>query len=128
MSDKANDILIQLVNKAVSGIDAAVQFSQAQIPDVIQQLLQWKFTSSLIIQVAAIIIVVGYVLLLPKAIRQLDEGKGSFDVLAMAFLILGGLVSIVLFMAFTLNFDWLKIWIAPKVYLIEYAASLVSKS
>ena len=27
--------------------------------------------------------------------------------------------------AVLINIDWLKIWIAPKVYLIEYAASLV---
>lgn len=30
-----------------------------------------------------------------------------------------------MFVGFWFNFDWLKIWLAPKLYLIEYAASLV---
>ncbi len=48
MNEQANKILADLLQKASNGIDAAVSFSQAQIPDVIHQLLVWNFTFSLI--------------------------------------------------------------------------------
>lgn len=47
MNEQANKILVELLQKASNGIDAAVTFSQAQIPDVIHQLLVWNFTKSL---------------------------------------------------------------------------------
>ncbi|WP_228724015.1 hypothetical protein [Raoultella ornithinolytica] len=42
MNEQANKILVDLLKKASDGIDAAVSFSQAQIPDVISQLMTWK--------------------------------------------------------------------------------------
>ncbi|OSL33845.1 hypothetical protein [Escherichia albertii] len=42
MEEQANKILIELLQKASNGIDAAVSFSQAQIPDVVHQLLLWN--------------------------------------------------------------------------------------
>ncbi|MDK1707013.1 hypothetical protein QOM18_01635 [Serratia marcescens] len=45
MPNNANDILISLINRAASGIDQAVDFSKAQLPDVIHQLMMWKVVS-----------------------------------------------------------------------------------
>lgn len=39
MNEQANKILVELLQKAANGIDAAVSFSQAQIPEVVHQLL-----------------------------------------------------------------------------------------
>lgn len=50
MEEQANKILVELLQKASNGIDAAVSFSQAQIPDVIHQLLMWHAVSSAGIQ------------------------------------------------------------------------------
>jgi hypothetical protein len=46
MNEQANKILVELLQKAANGIDAAVSFSQAQIPEVVHQLLVWKFTKA----------------------------------------------------------------------------------
>ncbi|MBJ8812670.1 hypothetical protein, partial [Citrobacter koseri] len=54
MNEQANKILIELLQKAANGIDAAVSFSQAQIPDVVHQLLVWNMTHSLIMTLIAI--------------------------------------------------------------------------
>ncbi|MDA6225065.1 hypothetical protein OSK11_24985, partial [Escherichia coli] len=48
MEEQANKILVELLQKASNGIDAAVSFSQAQIPDVVHQLLLWNMVDSLI--------------------------------------------------------------------------------
>ncbi|HBY9737808.1 TPA: hypothetical protein MJA81_23810 [Klebsiella pneumoniae] len=42
MNEQANKILIDLLQRAASGVDAAVSFSQAQVPDIIRQLMVWK--------------------------------------------------------------------------------------
>ncbi|WP_370551894.1 hypothetical protein [Enterobacter cloacae complex sp. P2B] len=49
MNEQANKILVELLQKAANGIDAAVSFSQAQIPEVVHQLLVWKFTKSMML-------------------------------------------------------------------------------
>lgn len=36
MNEQANKILFNLLQKASDGIDAAVSFSQAQVPDIIR--------------------------------------------------------------------------------------------
>lgn len=48
MSEQASKVLIDLLEKASSGIDSAVAFSQAQIPEVISQLLAWKMAMGII--------------------------------------------------------------------------------
>ncbi len=46
MEEQANKILVELLQKASNGIDAAVSFSQAQIPDVVHQLLLWNIVTN----------------------------------------------------------------------------------
>ena len=48
MQEEANKILVDLLKKASDGIDSAIAFSQAQIPDVVHQLLVWNMVDSLI--------------------------------------------------------------------------------
>lgn len=152
-TDKAVTVLTGLVEKAASGIDSAVAFSQAQIPDVIQQLLLWKLTISLVHFILGVLtpflcifacrkIISSFNLIRDRAIaaREKDElwtryhatsnmTSSSFDVSVSPFTkylfvfivcAVGATLTIAL-----LNLTWLKIWLAPKLYLLEYAASLV---
>lgn len=54
MQEEANKILVDLLKKASDGIDSAIVFSQAQIPDVVHQLLVWNMVDSLIKTLIAI--------------------------------------------------------------------------
>jgi len=120
MNEEAQKILLDLLKKAANGIDSAVAFSQQQIPDVINQLLVWNAVSSALIQALCLTVVVTAVVLLVKAWRQLKD----FDAV-MAATILSVIIVVIAGLVFFGNSDWLKIWLAPKLYLIEYAASLV---
>ncbi|MFK9827768.1 hypothetical protein ACJENK_24655, partial [Escherichia coli] len=60
MNEQANKVLSELLQKASNGVDAAVSFSQAQVPDVIHQLLIWNAVSSLMFQAVAILTVMGF--------------------------------------------------------------------
>jgi hypothetical protein len=124
MNEQANKVLAELLQKASSGIDAAVSFSQAQIPDVVHQLLVWNAVTSALFQVFAVAVIVGYLLTVKKA-AEVAGSYSAFDVVASIYIAAGGATAFSMFVGFWLNFDWLKIWLAPKLYLIEYAASLM---
>ncbi len=120
MNEEAQKILLDLLKKAANGIDSAVAFSQQQIPDVVNQLLLWNAVSSAMIQALCLIIIITCVILCIQAWRKMEDVDGMMIVTMFCFII-----SAILTLVFFNYFDWLKIWLAPKLYLIEYAASLV---
>lgn len=126
MNEQSQKVLTDLLQKASNGIDSAVSFSQAQIPDVVHQLLVWNFTTSLIFSVLGIGILLLSQYIAWRAIkyfRTVWEGDDLIDHPEVAFYITAYLLSWAF--AAWINLTWLKIWLAPKLYLIEYAASLV---
>ncbi|STH60706.1 Gene 34 protein [Escherichia coli] len=139
MEEQANKILVELLQKASNEIDAAVPFSQAQIPDVVHQLLIWSFVHSALFQVAGLLLLIAAIKLPSFARTERNNGERwtSFDGrpndgrfissvyydICTVFVPIFGSIMGVLIIAF--NFEWLKIWLAPKLFLIEYAASLV---
>lgn len=148
MNDQANKILVELLQKAANGIDAAVSFSQAQIPEVVNQLLVWNMVHSLIITVVAILTVPFIFWLVKKQCQKVqigvydnegyswDRGKPKYSPTLiwdskgeLTFIIAPFAVVLVIWamwvIAAVTDMTWMKIWIAPKLYLLEYAASLI---
>ncbi|EOH1137952.1 hypothetical protein ACR2RY_001719 [Salmonella enterica] len=127
MEEQANKILVELLQKAVGGIDAAMSFSQAQIPDVVHQLLIWNSASSFLYQLFVILLISGYFLSVKKlnSIALNESNSPEKSGLAVVGIGAGGIISLAFFVSFFFYFDWLKIWLAPKLYLLEYAASLI---
>ncbi|WP_288446456.1 hypothetical protein [uncultured Serratia sp.] len=144
MSEQANKVLAELLQKASDGIDAAVSFSQAQIPDVAHQLLVWNFTRSIVLSLICIATIpfVVWFLKLQLVKKEIGEEikysehckKYQWNLVycsdgspSPAIVILG--FAMVLYVSFIgtilLNMTWLKILLAPKLYLLEYAASLI---
>lgn len=141
-NEEAKEVLAQLMQRALDGVDAAVDFSQQQIPIVIEQLLTWHFVESLVFGVilSALLPVWIYTLYRFRPGQQIDpEGKyyGNtkfnlftdndndpdsriifvvFASVAVVFCFFGGISDLL---------SAAKIWLAPKLYLLEYGASLV---
>jgi len=149
MNEQANKILADLLQKASNGIDAAVSFSQAQIPDVIHQLLVWNFTKSIVMTVLALLSVFPVVWLVRYCVRRVpdgvyqggegyswDEGKQKYKP-GLVWDSKGDITPVVMLPVFFLvvwlmwaldsitDLTWLKIWLAPKLYLIEYASHIL---
>lgn len=148
MNDQANKVLVELLKKASNGIDAAVSFSQAQIPDVVHQLLVWNFVHSMIITIFTLASIPFVVWFMKVQLRKVEVGKftnegyswdrgkpmyaptliwssrGGFSeaVILLSALLIG---YVLLLVEVLTSATWLKIWLAPKLYLLEYAASLV---
>lgn len=124
MNEQAQQALANLLSMAVDGIGGAVEFSKAQLPEVVEQLLMWHMVESFIGFVAGMLIMAGTaegVRRVHKAIKSegLDEAAYAIAIPVAIFAFPIG------FIITAKSIDWLKIMIAPKLYLLEYAASLV---
>lgn len=133
MNDQLQQELAELIGKASSGIDASASFLQAELPSVISQLLAFKLVSSAFEVVAFFAFLAAYAWSI-KAINKSMKNKtwaydeyGPSDMCfpACMLIMIGGAASIGIIVGIFSNITTiLKIWIAPKIYLIEYAASL----
>lgn len=151
MDEKLQAALAELINKANQGVDGAVSFMSAELPDVIHQLLVWNVISSCAWAIVGLV-VLGISALVMKSwkIMSRDElqaaydagekwtrfgGSGSLTSIKFDSLMRGEGVALKIFscsliiaigaLIFVGNLlDVAKILIAPKIWLIEYAASL----
>lgn len=148
MNEQLQKALVELIGKASNGIDASVSFLSAEIPDVIHQLLLWYAAKSAIeFFVGVIIIAFGVKIFNMKigiskdsAKKDYEDGKRwtrycglneitstEYDTIMMmpdywkakALGVFAAMIGSLL-----VNIDWLQIWIAPKIWLIEYASQL----
>lgn len=124
------DTAIQaLITKAIDGVDASVTFLQAEIPDYVYQLLLWYGVKSAIVASVFFIVVVvcaiGCVKLVKHANKpDTDDDSKDGAWIATVFITLFVVIpSVILFFIYAL--EALQIYIAPKVWLLEYASGLV---
>ena len=118
MNEKLSEALVELISLSVSG----VEFLVSEIPDVLHQLLIWKATVSAISMLCWVLLCIAIYKFNSWQIRYLTKNKKFDDPNVMANIFQSFLI-IPLIGLFDLNF--LQIWIAPKVFLIEYAAQMV---
>lgn len=131
MTEQTNvmqDALVSIIQKTQQGIDASVSFLSEQIPDVIQQLLLWKFVQAVVITIIMVVLVTLYFKMFKRVWKYTEEHLDGWDQgpARGAYGFVGGFGALVAGCAGVDNFlTALQIYVAPKVYLIEYAASLV---
>lgn len=124
MNEQANKILVDLLQKASNGIDTAVSFSQAQLPDIIQQLMVWRAAAYGLRIFTMLLFFIACVFLFKKSLKWHE----SYDKEHLGFFGIVFTVLIGLFLVFGIleNIgNALQLWLAPKVWLIEYASELV---
>lgn len=130
MNESLQQALAGILNKTMAGVEAGVSFLSAELPDVIQQLLVWKLAESCMLLTLGFAFLLTAIKLIRKGFKNLDEEqkkdwhseKPSRYVVPFA---IGGFSSTIAFILVMSNAgSALQIWLAPKIYLIEYAASL----
>lgn len=149
-----NEELQKAITEVFNSVINAKEFLLGEIPDYINQLLMWKAVYSGILFLSAMVVIffsVKYLISYPskrkQAIDRAFEAKQRGDswcfyhkgssVTSVHYdhIVATGGVEIKIKVIFAFlgvvvgscltNLDWLQIMIAPKVYLIEYAASIV---
>lgn len=125
VADIGKQALVEIINRSLSAVDKATAFASQQIPEVVHELLVYKAVSSFLVMLLLIGLVFAYV----KCCRIIIKGHpecvddGSFIVV---WLFGAAVVALPLLILFHNNpFDWIEIWLAPRVYLLQFAADLV---
>jgi len=123
MNEQLQAELLKIVANINSGVDSAWGFITEQTPEVVYQLLLWHGVCS------AVLTAFGLILMLCLAYinyRQLKwfikiDNKADYPQMMVNMF---QIFPIILFCSF-INLTWLKIWIAPKVWLLEYIGTMV---
>lgn len=118
MNEQAQQALANLLSIAVDGLNGAVEFSKAQLPEVVEQLLMWHMVESLIWFIGSTILLIVSVGTFVGMYKGRIEESDGLIMLSLCATPVG-------FLGMAFNLEWLKIMIAPKLYLLEYAAQLV---
>lgn len=123
---KASELLIKMIDVTVQSVSDVVEFGKQQIPEVIHQLLMWNVLKASIWVVVAVVFSIFLCTVVNRAKPVLNESESGFGTFIQ---ILGWLIAMVVggsvFMINLLQAAY--ILIAPKVWLIEYAAELIKK-
>ena len=128
MNEQLQESLAVLIEKSAQGVEAGAAFLSAELPDVVHQLLIWKASVSALSMVACIALC--WVIYKFNA-AQFRYWKKVFSDSCSDWSehpeLMMNIGQVLLLIPVTTLFstDWLQILIAPKIYLIEYAASLV---
>nr|DAY73722.1 MAG TPA: hypothetical protein [Caudoviricetes sp.] len=126
LEEKATDLLVKMIDVTIQSVSDVVAFGKQQIPDIINQLLMWKIAESgvwLLFGIVFLCVGMFFSNHYYNRLEELEEGLG------MAARIVGSIISILAgsIMIVSNLLDVLYIWLAPKVWLIEYGAELVKK-
>lgn len=133
--------LVNVIEKATTGVEAGVDFLSEQVPDVVNQALLYygvyHFTTFLVGII--LLIAVAYSFKIYKKPDKIDpdglrsgnypqtivyDKDGDLMPTIIATVTVQAITTIICLFEM-LNLTWLKIWLAPKLWLIEYASSFV---
>lgn len=121
MANKAEEVLATVLQKAMEVAEKTGDFVTDQAPDVVQQLLAWKFAQALVVGLmcAVVFLICAYHVYRVLRSDRAEDWHEPVVILCTLF----GAPSLMLAVPYLL--DALQIWLAPKVYLIEYTANLI---
>lgn len=130
-TDTYEEALARFINGTLDAADKVGQFAMAELPQFITEALDWYFAYNLILFVAGVVlaiilVIVDYRLFLYA--RAVDKREGDATAIVLGWGIAGSVIRFIAWgggVAALFNLQWLKIWIAPKLWLIEYAARLM---
>lgn len=121
--------LASILTDVQQGASSAKDFILAEVPDVVQQLIIWTIASNALLAVVwgTVAVVTGRFLFKNFKDKESFMWDG-FDISILgSFTGLFGVTAVIVTtcVAFTSTLTMLKAWVAPKLFIIEYAAKLM---
>jgi hypothetical protein len=125
VKEKLEQALVEIIQKTQDGVSSGIDFLTAQIPDVVHQLLVYKMAEAgiMLALLSAFLGTIAYM-----NYRQWKWFVGTKDEFIDHPELMFNLFQLFLIIPALMWFKYLKtvlmIWLAPKIYLIEYASNL----
>ncbi len=124
MNNELDNQLVALLKSVNESASDTKIFILSELPEVVVQLLNWYSIYYFIIFVICLTTIVLMIVLWLKYIMPQQKAFDSSDPFDTSPAVIWGLIYIMPIIAVTVNISlqWLKIWVAPKLWLIEYTA------
>lgn len=130
--EQYHEAITKFITEMTAKINNGVSFVSSEIPPVIDEILRWHFyksVSEMVFGIVLLCLMIASNRFLYKKFKSLDDDDSYYSYKNESILYVSGLIinvcgGLVTFY-YLFSFDWLKIMIAPKLYLIEYAATLI---
>lgn len=135
MNEQLQMELTKIITNINKGTESVWEIVNKQTPDIINQLLWWYGIWNFmlfIISISLLVIVPFCFYKLSLKIIKIEKSKAEENdksdspacMFYTGFMIISGVLSLV-FICNYINLTWLKIWLAPKVWLLDYIISYV---
>ena len=121
LKEEISKQLTPILEATKNGILKAADILKEQVPDLVNEIYCWEFTMSIIGFLFGIVMLIGTCYIMHwsnKDDQKTGKSSGSFGLLLLLFVGISFLIMIS-------NFDWAKILIAPKLFLIEYISDFI---
>lgn len=129
MNEQLQTSLAEILEKVTTGATTASNFLMEETPEVVRELLLWYGVKNFIYFVFALLILLVWFLYEKWLLGWCKANLGADGEQWFGFYgLLGSLPRFAMLIAslsFFFNIEWLQIWLAPKIWLIEYTAKLV---
>lgn len=115
-------VLIDYVGTIKDYTVQGIEFSKEQVPLVVEEFLKFELLKNVVWAVFFLLIVIGLTTLTVVILKNEDADE------LVGFAIFTSILDIVFFIVLVhYIIDIVKLWVAPKVYLIEFVAGLVGR-
>jgi hypothetical protein len=126
MNEQLSNALVDVIKAGKDGVVNLALFAQQQAPDLVRQIVSWGLFSNIfecIIEVTTVIVI--WLLFKNWAANDFKENDNP---LALMFMILGSILFVIMFICFVNSGETvIKCLVSPKLYLIDYVKTLISK-
>lgn len=129
MNEQLTKALLSFLEKATNTVQDGISFLSGQLPDIVQQLIVFNLVKEFLLLVAGLVVTLSCIVPIyfgvkyHKVHRDEYTYEGIHWVLVGLYCIVAGIGgSITTINSLT---KIVQLWLAPKIWLIEYAASLV---
>lgn len=136
MNENIQNAVADLITKSVDTIGKAGEFIIAETPEVLQQLITWNLVENLIFWIFGLCLLVivcplscKFLIYTAKNTNNNNHWAYNDDIAIPAIVVCFfiAVLSFIFGLCEVLDLEWFKVWLAPKVWLIEYAADLMKK-
>lgn len=129
MNEELNKQLLEILKSTTETIGNAKGFILGEVPDVVYQLLSWYGVYSIILGILGVIVLTTSLIYLRKMFKSYSDktwayDRGDLSGYGLSTLVVSSTTSAVGVIMIINIMTALKIWIAPKIWLIEYTTTL----
>lgn len=126
MNEQLQTTVNEILVRSLETFDKGSEWLAGEVPEVVEQLLLWHMIESLIIMSIGVALFLSLFKVIPVILNELSKPFIEHsDITVNIGFIYSFIVVIVAPVMIFFNLTWIKILIAPKLYLLEYAADLV---